>query len=527
VPDASAARTLPWPRLLRRLADAGLLASSDASDDASSDAPDDEAPGARAASCDGAPLVLGHLTDDSRAVRPGSAFVAVRGTEADGHAYLADALARGAAAVVCEALPDDLADAYPGAAVARVTDGRAALAEAAAAFYGDPARTMEMVGVTGTNGKTTTAWLVHHLLHGLGATTGLLGTIETRIGAERVAAVSSLTTPGPLALHRALRAMADAGCTACAMEVSSHALDQQRVRAVPYDVALFTNLTTDHLDYHGTLANYRAAKKKLFDGLGPDATALYNADDPSGAQMVADTAAEAVGFGTRPGADLPFDVLTSRLDGLRLLLDGHPRTFRLVGRFNAYNLAAAYGVGRALGYDGARVADVLAEAPPVPGRFEQIRFASGTTVIVDYAHTPDALAHVLATCRAMKPDAAALWCVFGCGGDRDRSKRRTMGSLAEQHADRVVVTSDNPRSEEPEAIMNDVRRGMSHPADAAWIVDREAAIRHAATTCAPGDVVVIAGKGHETVQIVGDDRRPFDDREVARRWFGPRLGKDE
>jgi UDP-N-acetylmuramoyl-L-alanyl-D-glutamate--2,6-diaminopimelate ligase len=511
----AASRPVPWQRLRARLEGQGLLRG----------VVEDVAP---------RDLQIDRLTDDSRVVeardapdRPATCFVAVRGVEADGHQFIDKAIQHGARVVVCEALPDDARARFPGVVFARVTDSRSAVAELACAFYGDPARTLTMIGVTGTNGKTTTTWILHHLLTDLGLKAGLVGTIETRVGTTDVAA-SPLTTPEPLFLNALLRRMVDAGCTACAMEVSSHALDQRRTRGIPFDVGIFTNLTSDHLNYHGTVANYRAAKKRLFDGLPPGATAVYNADDPSAEEMIRDTAATPVAYGTRDFVDrqpggLRVDVLASRLDGLRLVLDGHPRTFRFVGRFNAYNLAAAYGAGRALGYGGERVADALAEAPPVPGRFEVLRFADDTTVVVDYAHTADALSHVLAACRAMKPDGAALWCVFGCGGDRDRAKRRVMGSIAEQCADRVVVTSDNPRTEEPEAIMNDIRRGMSRPPDAAWIVDREAAIAHAAAHAAPGDVVVIAGKGHETVQIIGTEARPFDDRAVARRHFELRV----
>jgi UDP-N-acetylmuramoyl-L-alanyl-D-glutamate--2,6-diaminopimelate ligase len=370
------------------------------------------------------------------------------------------------------------------------------------------------------------AYLVHHMLEALGETTGLISTVEVRTGA--VATNAALTTPGALELQRTLRRMLGDGCGSCAMEVSSHALDQSRVRAVGYDVALFTNLTTDHLDYHGTKANYRAAKKRLFDGLDPDATAVVNADDAAAEALVTDTDATVVTVGLddaaggRPERDVSVQVLESTIEGLRLSIDGRERTFRLAGRFNAYNLALAYAAGRAAGHDPDALLDALADAPPVPGRFERLSFDDGRTVIVDYAHTPDALENILQTVGATMPAEGRLWCVFGCGGDRDRSKRRTMGSVAEHYADRVIVTSDNPRSEEPEAIMNDIRRGMSRPGEAAWIVDRDAAIRAAADKARPPDVVVVAGKGHETVQVVGDEKRPFDDREVAKRYFETR-----
>jgi len=458
------------------------------------------------------------LTDDSRDVASGDAFVAVRGAEADGHSFIDMAVNNGARLVVCETVPVRAHERFPETVFVRVTDTRRALAEAAAAFYGDPADELRLVGVTGTNGKTTVAYLVHHLLDALGTPTGLLSTIEVRAGDETT--TMNLTTPGPLALHRTLRQMVEAGCTACAMEVSSHALDQARVHGLDYEAAIFTNLSVDHLDYHGTKQAYRDAKKKLFDGLGPGATALYNADDEAGPAMMADTDARVVSFALERAADIEVTVLEARIDGLRLRIDGRERSVRLAGRFNAYNLATAYGVGTALGFAPDAVIDALAKAPPVPGRFEPLRFDDGRTVIVDYAHTPDALENILQTVRDTMPGGATLRCVFGCGGDRDASKRPTMGRIAERLADRAIVTSDNPRTEEPVSILEDIREGVERPDTMRWIVDREEAIQAAADAAAPGDVVVIAGKGHETTQTIGTDTRPFDDREIARQYFG-------
>ncbi len=493
---------LPWPTLRRRLQKAGLLAGTTA--------------GAKAPAPDS--LVLDGLTDDSRAVTPGDGFVAIRGVDADGHSFIDMAVENGARLVVCEALPEQARRRFPKVMFARVADTRTALAEGAAALYGDPADELRLVGVTGTNGKTTVAVLVHHLLEALGTTTGLLSTIEVRAGDE--ATSPALTTPGPLVLHRRLRRMVDRGCVACVMEASSHALDQDRVHGLDYEVAIFTNLSVDHLDYHDTAAAYRAAKKTLFDGLGADATALYNADDGDGPAMVADTDADLVSFAIDETADIETTVLGARIDGLRLRLDGRERDVRLAGRFNASNLTAAYGAGTALGHAPDAVADALAEAPPVPGRSEPLRFEDGTTVIVDYAHTPDALETILQAVRATMPEGAALWCVFGCGGDRDPSKRPTMGRIAERLADRVVVTSDNPRTEAPVTILRDIRGGVERPESMRWIVDREEAIQAVADAAGPGDVVVIAGKGHETTQTIGTDTRPFDDREMARQYFG-------
>jgi UDP-N-acetylmuramoyl-L-alanyl-D-glutamate--2,6-diaminopimelate ligase len=502
-PDTEAGcAPLPWSALRGRLRDEGLLAEVRGGKDSR----DDET------------LTIDALTDDSRDVTVGGAFIAVRGVEADGHSFIDMAVDNGARLVVCETVPDRVRERFPETVFARVTDTRVALAEAAAALYGDPADELWLVGVTGTNGKTTVAYLVHHLLDTLGTPTGLLSTIEVRTGDETT--TMDLTTPGPLALHRTLRQMVDAGCTACAMEVSSHALDQKRVHGLNYEAAIFTNLSVDHLNYHGTPEAYRAAKKRLFDGLGPDATALYNADDEAGATMVADTEADVVSFALEQAADIEGAVLDSRIDGLRVRIDGRERRFRLAGRFNAYNLAAAYGAGTTFGFGPDAVLDVLAEAPPVPGRFESLRFGDGTTVVVDYAHTPDALENILRTVRDTMPTDATLWCVFGCGGDRDASKRPTMGRIAEQLADRAIVTSDNPRTEEPVTILRDIREGVQRPDAMRWVVDREEAIQAAADAAAPGDVVVIAGKGHETTQTIGTDTRPFDDRKLARQYFG-------
>ena len=493
---------LPWSALRRRLRETDLLGETIAG----AEAPDPDT------------FEINGLTDDSRAVTPGGGFVAIRGVDADGHSFIDMAVDNGARLVVCEALPARARERFPGVVFARVANTRTALAEGAAALYGDPADDLRLVGVTGTNGKTTVAYLVHHLLQALGETAGLLSTIEVQAGGETTA--PALTTPGPLVLHRTLRRMVDRGCTACAMEVSSHALDQDRVHGLDYEVAIFTTLSVDHLDYHDTLDDYRAAKKTLFDALGPDATALYNADDEAGPAMVADTEARVVSFGLDRDADIEATVLEARIDGQRVRLDGHERDIQLAGRFNASNTAAAYGAGTALGHAPDAVADALADAPPVPGRVEPLRFGDGTTVIVDYAHTPDALENVLRTVRDTTPAKAALWCVFGCGGDRDAGKRPTMGRIAERLADRVIVTSDNPRTEAPVGILRDIREGVERPESMRWIVDREEAIQAAADETMPGDVVVIAGKGHETTQTIGTDTRPFDDREVARRYFG-------
>jgi UDP-N-acetylmuramoyl-L-alanyl-D-glutamate--2,6-diaminopimelate ligase len=489
---------LPLSRLLAPLREAGLLVAATGNLDVSIDA----------------------LAHDSRAVEPGTCFFAIKGEYADGHLFIDKAVQHGATAVVCASPPSAPPD---GVALVTVTDSRAALAEVAAEFFGHPSRELRLVGVTGTNGKTTTAYLLHHVLTALGETTGLIGTVEVRIGDAVKDATH--TTPDALALNALLREMVDAGCSACAAEVSSHALAQQRARAQRFAAAVFTNLSHDHLDYHGTVEAYRDAKASLFAGLDADAVAIVNRDDAAWRAMVTESAARTVTYGASgagPAADVPFEIGENAPGGLRLRLDGEVRRFRVAGAFNAYNLAAAYAVARTFGYDRDAVLDALAEAPAPPGRLETIRADDGTVAIVDYAHTPDALDNVLRTVREMMPADASLTCVFGCGGDRDRTKRPEMGAIAERRADRVVLTNDNPRTEDPAAILAEIRAGMSDPDAATVVADRAEAIRRAVADAAPGDVIVVAGKGHETYQIVGTERRDFDDREQVRQRFRER-----
>jgi UDP-N-acetylmuramoyl-L-alanyl-D-glutamate--2,6-diaminopimelate ligase len=464
--------------------------------------------------------IIDHPVQDSREVRPGSLFVAIRGAEADGHLFIDKSVQNGAVAIVCEEVPGDAVSRFPGACFVHVRNTRRALATIAAELYDHPSSKLSLVGVTGTNGKTTTTFLLHQIIGALGSTAGLIGTIEAKIGDESVPV--SHTTPDAIELQALFAKMASGGCQHVAMEVSSHALDQYRVHGLRFDVAVFTNLTRDHLDYHASFEAYFKAKKMLFDGLEESDIALYNIDDPAGAKIVADTHAKRVSYGFDTGADIRVEMLENGVQGLHLRVDGRERRFRLVGRFNAYNIAAAYGSALALGLDKDRVLDALTQVPPVPGRFEQFAFQDGTTVIIDYAHTPDALENVLKTIEDTKSAEAKVWCVFGCGGERDVAKRRVMGSIAESLSDHVIVTNDNPRREDPQNIMNDIRRGMSRPSEARWILDRREAIRHAARHAAPEDIVLIAGKGHEAYQIVGDETRVFDDRAEALEAFSER-----
>ncbi|MGB3542475.1 UDP-N-acetylmuramoyl-L-alanyl-D-glutamate--2,6-diaminopimelate ligase [Rubrivirga sp.] len=437
----------------------------------------------------------------------------------DGHDFVDDALARGATAALVSGnwmrtsapAPLGKGERLPGAALIPATDTRAALAEASSVVYGRPGDDLRLVGVTGTNGKTTTVFLLHHLLTALGHETGLVGTVENRIGQDRYA--TAYTTPESPALQRFLRTALEGGCSHVAMEVSSHGLALDRVGGLGFEVAVFTNLTQDHLDYHETLDEYRAAKRKLFDGLGSDSVAVVNRDDPEWERMVENTAARVVTFGTGLEADVRVQVVENSLDGLVLDLEGDRRRYQMLGRFNALNLAAAYAVGIALGHEKSDVLAALEAAPGVPGRFETIR-AGGVLGIVDYAHTPDALANVLATAQEIVPPGNELWVVFGAGGDRDKTKRAEMADVASRATPRVIVTSDNPRTEDPLAIIEDVSMGLVRPA--LEVADRAEAIQRAALDARDGDVIVVAGKGHETYQIVGTERRDFDDRVVLR-----------
>jgi UDP-N-acetylmuramoyl-L-alanyl-D-glutamate--2,6-diaminopimelate ligase len=478
---------------------------------------------------------------DSRKVESGSLFVALRGQRVDGLQFVSQALARGAAAIVSEAEPP----AGEEAAWVVVPDARRALAALATVFYGDPSREMTVVGVTGTNGKTTTAYLLGALFEAAGTRCGMLGTVVYRIGSEERTAAR--TTPEAPDVQRLLREMVAAGCTACAMEVSSHALALRRVDGTRFAAAVFTNLSRDHLDFHGDMETYFRAKRRLFELLPDDGTAVVNADDARGAELA--------GMGRRTvtyAIDRAADVRASRIG---LSLDGITFTAstpagplvvrsRLVGRPNIYNALATAATGIALGVAPEIIVRALGSVSGVPGRFQVVSEPGDeVTIIVDYAHTDDALKNLLETARPLA--TRQLITVFGCGGDRDRTKRPLMGAVAARLSDVVVVTSDNPRSEDPIAIIEEVKRGIALPADRTkpaepprngrpgtpgrvprlmTIVDRHVAIERAVSAAGAGDVVLIAGKGHEQYQEIGEKMLPFDDVEVARAALARRRG---
>jgi len=459
---------------------------------------------------------------DSRKVEPGEVFVAISGLKQDGRRYVEEALARGAAAVVLEG-----EDIFQGKDVGRVlvASSREALARLADRYFGHPSGALTVIGITGTNGKTTTSYLVEALLAAQGRRTGVIGTVQYRIG--DVSLPAGQTTPEALETQSLLRRMLEAGVTGVAMEVSSHALSLSRVEGIDFDVAVFTNLTQDHLDFHVTMEGYREAKRHLFrllaGGAKPSRTAVINADDASGMAMVAGLPLRTLTYGVRAPADIRPASWFSGAEGIRMSVRTPSGQIDiaspLVGEHNVENLLAATGVGIALGMDVAAISRALGSVASVPGRFERVEAGQPFLVVVDYAHTPDALERTLETARKLRGPRGRLAVVFGCGGDRDRGKRPLMGEIASRLADHVWVTSDNPRSEPPLAIIANIVAGI--PAGAArdrheTIADRKVAIQRALTWAAAGDVVVIAGKGHETYQIVGSEVLPFDDRAQAR-----------
>ena len=449
---------------------------------------------------------------DSRKVAPGFLFVAVRGTRVDGHDFLDGARSAGAVAVVVEADHPRVRDLDAGnLTVIAVPDGATALAEAADVWYESPSRSLKLVGVTGTNGKTTVATLLHDLYTALGFRAGLLSTVEIRIGRERRDATH--TTPDALAIQASLAEMRDARVDYVFMEVSSHAVHQKRTHGLDFDGGVFTNITHDHLDYHGTFAEYLKAKKAFFDQLPQHAFALVNADDRHGSVMLQNTAAARHRYSLRSNVEFHGRLISNTPQGLQLEINGTEVFFSLLGRFNAYNLLAAYGAAVLLGQYEQEILVSLSALKGAEGRLESVADPAGrVTALVDYAHTPDALENVLETLRALLPAGHRLTCVVGAGGDRDRTKRPKMARIAARLADQVILTSDNPRSENPEDILAEMEAGLE-PGDmnrVLRITDRRQAIRTAVRL--GHEVVLVAGKGHETYQEIQGQRFPFDDR---------------
>ena len=461
-------------------------------------------------------LAIGQIVSDSRRVVPGSLFVAVRGVAVDGHQYIASAIEKGAVAIVCEEFPEELADK---ATFIVVKDSAYALGMLLSRSYGDPSQKLKLVGVTGTNGKTTIATVLYELFRRLGYKVGLLSTVCNYIDGEAIP--TDHTTPDPMTLHALIARMVEAGCTYAFMEVSSHSIDQRRISGLDFDGGIFTNLTRDHLDYHKTVENYLKAKKKFFDELPAKAFALTNVDDKSGMVMLQNTKAKKLTYSLRTLADFKGRILESHFEGTDLLINDKEVTVRFVGRFNAYNLLAVYGAAVSLGADPDEVLVALSAMHPVSGRFETIHSPEGFTAIVDYAHTPDALTNVLNSIHEVLEGKGRIITVVGAGGNRDKGKRPLMAKEAARLSDQVILTSDNPRFEEPDAIIQDMVAGLTK-ADlerTLCITDRAQAIKTATMLAKRGDVILVAGKGHEDYQEVKGVKHHFDDREQLRKLF--------
>ena len=453
---------------------------------------------------------------DSRRVGAGHLFVAMRGTQTDGHAYIGKAVGQGAAAVLCEDMPEDAAE---GVTYVQVKSTEDVVGEVATTFYGDPSRKLKLVGVTGTNGKTTIATLLYNMFRKFGYKCGLLSTVCNYIEDERIEA--DHTTPDPIELNRLLARMVEAGCQYAFMECSSHAIAQKRIGGLKFAGGIFTNLTRDHLDYHKTFENYRNAKKAFFDGLPKGAFAITNADDKNGMVMVQNTKATVKTYSTRTMADFRAKILECHFGGMYLEIDGREVGVQFIGKFNVSNLLAVYGAAVMLGEKPEDVLVVMSTLKSVSGRLDPVHSPEGYTAIVDYAHTPDALENVLKAIHEVLGGKGQVITVCGAGGNRDKGKRPLMAQEAVRQSDRVIITSDNPRFEEPQAIIDDMLAGLDakQMKKVVSIVDRREAIRAACMMAKKGDVILVAGKGHENYQEIRGVKHHFDDKEVLREIF--------
>lgn len=465
---------------------------------------------------------ISSISIDSRKATPGSMFIAVKGHGTDGHQFIASAIKAGAAAIMFEdrqALESQVnVNANTDVTLVEVKNSRHASALAAADFYGNPSRELTLVGITGTNGKTTTVTLLYNLFRGLGYKCGLLSTIANYVGDKCLETAN--TTADPLTINELMRQMVDEGCKFCFMEVSSIGMEQERVAGLKFKAGIFSNLTHDHLDYHKTFAEYLRCKKLFFDTLPSDAFAITNIDDKNGMVMVQNTKAKVVTYSCRSLADHTCRIIEESFDGMQLRIDGKEIWTRLIGQHNAYNLLAIYTTAVIVGADPEEALIQLSRLESAKGRLETMRGPRKLSVIIDYAHTPDALENVLKTLRDIGPKQHII-CLFGCGGDRDKTKRPEMAAVSEKYADRIFVTSDNSRTEKTEDILEDIRKGFSNKglAKALFISDRKEAIRTAITLAPEGSVILLAGKGHETYQIIGTEHRHFDESEIVNEVF--------
>jgi UDP-N-acetylmuramoyl-L-alanyl-D-glutamate--2,6-diaminopimelate ligase len=453
---------------------------------------------------------------DSRKVESGCLFVAVKGTQVDGHNFIEKAVKNGAKGIICEILPSEV---FEDVTMIQVDNSSKVLGELASAFYEYPSSRLKLIGVTGTNGKTTTVTLLYNLLRKLGYKAGLLSTVRNYIDDQIIEATH--TTPDAVQMNKLMKQMADAGCEYCFMEVSSHAIDQERIAGLNFAGALFTNITHDHLDYHKTFVEYIKAKKKFFDDLKPGSFALINTDDKNGTVMVQNTRAKVNNYAVRSAADFKAKIIESHFEGSMLNIDNTDVWTYFVGRFNAYNVLAVYACAILLGFKKDEVLKALSEMKPVEGRFETLRSQNGITAIVDYAHTPDALLNVLNAINQIRNNEQELITVVGAGGDRDKTKRPEMAKIATANSDKVILTSDNPRSEDPNVIIEEMKAGIDSESrkKVLAIVDRKEGIRTACLLAKKGDIILVAGKGHETYQEVKGVKHHFDDREVIKQIF--------
>lgn len=461
-------------------------------------------------------IQVSEICFDSRKVEPGCLFVAVRGTRVDGHNFITQALQDGAVAIVCEEFPDFQSDEIT---YIKVSDSNFALGQIASNFYDQPSSKMKVIGVTGTNGKTTIATLLFNLFRSLGYKAGLISTVCNRIEETEIPATH--TTPDAISINQLFSIMVEEECSYCFMEVSSHAIVQGRIAGIHFAGAIFTNLTHDHLDFHKTFNEYLKAKKKFFDDLTPAAFALSNLDDKNGEVMLQNTRAKRKFYSLKTMTDFRAKIVENRIDGLQLNIEGNDVWFRLVGSFNAYNLLAIYGTAILLGEESSTVLTAMSNLNAVEGRFDHVKSTNGIVGIVDYAHTPDALLNVLSTIEILRTGNEQIITVVGCGGDRDRTKRPVMARIAAEKSNRVILTSDNPRSEDPETIISEMLQGIdvNLARKTISITNRREAIKAACAFALPGDIILIAGKGHEKYQEINGIRHHFDDKEILNEFL--------
>ena len=461
-------------------------------------------------------VAVNNLHFDSRKIKLNDAFIAIKGTLVDGHEFIKKAIDKGALAIICENIPNSLVN---GVTYVQVENSSEALAIMASNFYGNPSENLKLIGVTGTNGKTTIATLLYQLFKKSGYKVGLLSTVKIYVDNKEHKATH--TTPDSLTINRFLKEMNTEGVEFCFMEVSSHGIHQNRTKGLHFVGGIFTNLSHDHLDYHNTFAEYRNVKKSFFDELPKKAFALVNIDDKNGLVMLQNTKAKKYSYALKTHADFKAKILENQMGGLLLKLNENEVWTRLIGSFNAYNLVAIYGVANLLGLENDEILKLISELESVSGRFQYIISEEKVTAIIDYAHTPDALKNVLETITSIRTNNEELITVIGCGGDRDKTKRPKMGQIAASMSNKVIFTNDNPRSEDPEQIINDIEKGVEpqHFKKTLTILDRKQAIKTACQMAKPNDIILIAGKGHETYQEIKGERFDFDDFKITKEYL--------